>query len=62
MMNDAASAAMTARRCRANDASVARSSSAQPASFVDRIYHLDRGYDRMERRLSTLGARIERLK
>jgi UDP-N-acetylglucosamine 1-carboxyvinyltransferase len=31
-------------------------------TVVDRIYHLDRGYDRMERRLSTLGARIERLK
>ncbi len=31
-------------------------------TVVDRIYHLDRGYDRMERRLSALGARIERLK
>jgi UDP-N-acetylglucosamine 1-carboxyvinyltransferase len=29
---------------------------------VDRIYHLDRGYDRMEARLRALGARIERLK
>jgi UDP-N-acetylglucosamine 1-carboxyvinyltransferase len=35
---------------------------AEGETVVDRIYHLDRGYDRMERRLSTLGARIERLK
>jgi UDP-N-acetylglucosamine 1-carboxyvinyltransferase len=31
-------------------------------TIVDRIYHLDRGYDRMERRLAALGAQIERLK
>jgi UDP-N-acetylglucosamine 1-carboxyvinyltransferase len=31
-------------------------------TVVDRIYHLDRGYDRMEARLQTLGARIERQK
>ncbi len=31
-------------------------------TIVDRIYHLDRGYDRMERRLAELGARIERVK
>ena len=31
-------------------------------TLVDRIYHLDRGYDRMETRLAALGARIERVK
>lgn len=31
-------------------------------TVVDRIYHLDRGYDRMEARLQALGARIERIK
>jgi len=31
-------------------------------TIVDRIYHLDRGYDRMESRLAALGAQIERLK
>ncbi|MCU0938737.1 MAG: UDP-N-acetylglucosamine 1-carboxyvinyltransferase [Burkholderiaceae bacterium] len=31
-------------------------------TLVDRIYHLDRGYDRMEARLQALGARIERVK
>src|SRR5207302_5432426 len=29
---------------------------------VDRIYHLDRGYDRMEAKLRALGAEIERLR
>jgi UDP-N-acetylglucosamine 1-carboxyvinyltransferase len=28
---------------------------------VDRIYHLDRGYERMELKLQKLGARVERL-
>ena len=31
-------------------------------TIVDRIYHLDRGYDRMELRLAALGAAIERVK
>jgi UDP-N-acetylglucosamine 1-carboxyvinyltransferase len=30
-------------------------------TWVDRIYHLDRGYERMEQRLTQLGARIERV-
>jgi UDP-N-acetylglucosamine 1-carboxyvinyltransferase len=34
---------------------------AEGETVVDRIYHLDRGYDRMERKLSALGADIERL-
>ena len=29
---------------------------------IDRIYHLDRGYERIEEKLSGLGARIERVK
>jgi UDP-N-acetylglucosamine 1-carboxyvinyltransferase len=29
---------------------------------VDRIYHLDRGYDRMEEKLRAVGADIERVK
>jgi UDP-N-acetylglucosamine 1-carboxyvinyltransferase len=28
---------------------------------VDRIYHLDRGYDRMESKLRALGADVERV-
>ena len=34
---------------------------AQGETIVDRIYHLDRGYDRMERKLAALGADIKRV-
>ena len=35
---------------------------AQGDTLVDRIYHLDRGYDQMEAKLRALGAAIERVK
>ncbi len=35
---------------------------AQGETIVDRIYHLDRGYDRMERKLAQVGANIVRVK
>ncbi len=35
---------------------------AQGETLVDRIYHLDRGYDRMEVKLSAVGANIQRIK
>jgi UDP-N-acetylglucosamine 1-carboxyvinyltransferase len=34
---------------------------AQGETVVDRIYHLDRGYDRMEEKLSAVGANIRRI-
>jgi len=34
---------------------------AEGATTIDRIYHLDRGYERIEEKLSALGARIRRL-
>jgi UDP-N-acetylglucosamine 1-carboxyvinyltransferase len=34
---------------------------AQGETQVDRIYHLDRGYDRMEQKLTLLGANIQRI-
>ena len=34
---------------------------AEGETVVDRIYHLDRGYDRMEVKLRALGADIERV-
>ena len=33
---------------------------AQGETTVDRIYHLDRGYEKMEAKLRTLGAHVER--
>lgn len=35
---------------------------AQGETLIDRIYHLDRGYDRMEVKLSAVGAHIQRVK
>jgi UDP-N-acetylglucosamine 1-carboxyvinyltransferase len=35
---------------------------AEGQTIVDRIYHLDRGYDRMEAKLRAVGADIERIK
>ena len=34
---------------------------AQGETIVDRIYHLDRGYDQMENKLRAIGADIERI-
>ncbi|HEY0296844.1 MAG TPA: UDP-N-acetylglucosamine 1-carboxyvinyltransferase [Bordetella sp.] len=34
---------------------------AEGETVVDRVYHLDRGYDRIERKLGALGAQIERI-
>jgi UDP-N-acetylglucosamine 1-carboxyvinyltransferase len=34
---------------------------AEGATTIDRIYHLDRGYERIEEKLSTLGAHIRRV-
>ncbi len=35
---------------------------AEGTTVVDRIYHLDRGYESMETKLNALGARVERLR
>jgi UDP-N-acetylglucosamine 1-carboxyvinyltransferase len=34
---------------------------AQGETLVDRVYHIDRGYERIEQRLCSVGARIERV-
>lgn len=35
---------------------------AQGETLIDRIYHLDRGYEQIERKLSALGASVERVR
>ena len=35
---------------------------AEGETIVNRVYHLDRGYERLEEKLAACGARIERLK
>ena len=34
---------------------------AQGSTIIDRIYHIDRGYERIEEKLKMLGADIERI-
>ena len=34
---------------------------AEGETIIDRIYHLDRGYDHIEQKLTAVGARIERV-
>jgi len=31
-------------------------------TLIDRIYHLDRGYERLDQKLGALGARVRRVK
>ncbi len=34
---------------------------AEGTTLLDRVYHIDRGYERIEEKLGALGARIERV-
>jgi UDP-N-acetylglucosamine 1-carboxyvinyltransferase len=47
---------------RASASLVIAALAAQGETLIDRIYHLDRGYDRMEVKLSAVGAHIQRIK
>jgi UDP-N-acetylglucosamine 1-carboxyvinyltransferase len=55
-------AAVMATDLRASASLVIAGLVADGETVVDRIYHLDRGYDQMENKLRGLGARIERVK
>jgi len=46
---------------RASAALVLAGMAAEGTTIVHRVYHIDRGYERIEERLSRLGARIERV-
>ncbi|MDV7396006.1 UDP-N-acetylglucosamine 1-carboxyvinyltransferase, partial [Arthrospira platensis SPKY1] len=46
---------------RASAALVLAALAAEGTTWIQRIYHLDRGYDAFEKRLRSLGAKIERL-
>ncbi len=54
-------AAVMATDLRASASLVIAGLVAQGETLIDRIYHLDRGYERIESRLSALGARIARV-
>ena len=55
-------ATVMATDLRASASLVIAGLAAQGDTQVDRIYHLDRGYDRMEQKLTQLGANIRRMK
>lgn len=55
-------AVVMATDLRASASLVIAGLAAQGETQVDRIYHLDRGYDRMEQKLTLLGANIQRIK
>jgi UDP-N-acetylglucosamine 1-carboxyvinyltransferase len=46
---------------RASAALVLAGVAAEGTTTVNRVYHIDRGYERIEERLAALGARIERV-
>jgi UDP-N-acetylglucosamine 1-carboxyvinyltransferase len=55
-------AAVMATDLRASASLVIAGLVAQGETVVDRIYHLDRGYEHIEAKLSALGAKIRRIK
>lgn len=55
-------AAVMASDLRASAALVLAALAAEGESIIRRIYHLERGYEQLERKLNTLGANIRRVK
>ncbi len=55
-------AAVLASDLRASASLVLAGLVASGETIIDRVYHIDRGYERIEQRLSALGARIERIR
>jgi UDP-N-acetylglucosamine 1-carboxyvinyltransferase len=47
---------------RASASLVLAALAAEGESLIDRIYHLDRGYETLETKFAALGARIERVR
>jgi UDP-N-acetylglucosamine 1-carboxyvinyltransferase len=54
-------ATVMATDLRASASLVIAGLTAEGETLVDRIYHLDRGYDRMEEKLTAIGARARRM-
>ena len=54
-------APVTASDLRASAGLVLAALVANNTTWIDRVYHIDRGYERIEQKLTQLGARIERI-
>ena len=61
-VNRLVGAPVMATDLRASASLVIAGLAAEGQTLVDRIYHLDRGYDRMEAKLSAVGADIQRIR
>jgi UDP-N-acetylglucosamine 1-carboxyvinyltransferase len=61
-VNKLIGAPVMATDLRASASLVIAALAAEGDTLIDRIYHLDRGYDRMETKLSAVGADIQRVK
>jgi UDP-N-acetylglucosamine 1-carboxyvinyltransferase len=57
-----AGAPVMATDLRASACLIVAALAAEGDTLVDRIYHLDRGYEKMETKLAALGAQVERVK
>jgi UDP-N-acetylglucosamine 1-carboxyvinyltransferase len=54
-------APVTASDLRASAGLVLAALVAENTTTIDRVYHIDRGYERIEEKLTTVGAHIERV-
>jgi UDP-N-acetylglucosamine 1-carboxyvinyltransferase len=61
-VNKLAGAQVMATDLRASASLVVAAMAAEGETTVNRIYHLDRGYEQMEKKLAALGADVERVK
>jgi UDP-N-acetylglucosamine 1-carboxyvinyltransferase len=61
-VNTLTGAPVMATDLRASATLVVAALAAHGETVIDRIYHLDRGYEKMERKLAQVGARIERVR
>jgi UDP-N-acetylglucosamine 1-carboxyvinyltransferase len=52
---------VTASDLRASAGLVLAALVAENTTWIDRVYHIDRGYEQIELKLCDLGARIERV-
>ena len=58
---DLVGAPVMATDLRASAALVLAALAAEGETIVDRIYHIDRGYENIDKKLSSLGAMVERI-
>ncbi len=61
-VNELSGAPLMATDLRASASLVLAALAAQGESIISRVYHIDRGYQEIEKKLSALGAKIQRIK